>query len=94
MGKTKRATRKELETGVQEIIGELSYLRQGFTAIDNYLGAYVQYKGDAINFHEHLQKKMEEKRKENMPKEQPKTKDVKRAKRERYDKVKSTAKTV
>ena len=59
MGKANRATRKELEEVVGKIIQELQFLRQGFTALDNYLGAYVKYKGDALQFTEYLKKEIE-----------------------------------
>ena len=59
MGKANRATRKELEEVVGKIIQELQFLKQGFTALDNYLGAYVKYKGDALQFTEYLKKEIE-----------------------------------
>tara|TARA_Y100000310_G_C19951045_1_gene476854 strand:+ start:129 stop:410 length:282 start_codon:yes stop_codon:yes gene_type:complete len=88
MGKSNRATRKELETIIQEIIKELQILRQGFTAIDNYLGAYVKFKGDSITFNDFLTteiEKMEKDRKATIKK--PENKDVKSAKKSRYSKV-------
>ena len=48
MGKAKKATRKELEAVIGKLIQEVQYLRQGFTAIDSYLGAYVKFKGEYI----------------------------------------------
>ena len=54
MGKANRATRKELEEVVAKLIQEIQFLKKGFTALDNYLGAYVKYKGDTIAFNEFL----------------------------------------
>ena len=54
MAKQNRATRKELETVIQKIIEELKSLGQGFKAIDNYLGAYVKFKGDSVAFNDYL----------------------------------------
>ena len=88
MGKSNRATRKELETIIQGIIKELQMLRQGFTAIDNYLGAYVKFKGDSITFNDFLVTEIEriEKDRKTTTKK-PENKDVKSAKKSRYSKV-------
>ena len=90
MGKSKKATRKELETVIQDIIKELGYLRQGFTAIDNYLGAYVKFKGDSIMFNDYLKTEIERMQQDikETPK-QPTTKDIQSAKKERYAKIKT-----
>ena len=61
MGKNKRATRKELEDIVREIIGELGRLRTAFSALDSYVGLYVEWKGDKITFPQYLQSKFENK---------------------------------
>ena len=59
MGKANRATRKELEEVVGKLVQEVLYLKQVFTAMDNYLGAYVQFKGDNIEFNNYLKKEIE-----------------------------------
>ena len=59
MGKANRATRKELEEVVGKLVQEVLYLKQVFTAMDNYLGAYVQFKGDSIEFNNYLKKEIE-----------------------------------
>ena len=88
MAKSNRATRKELETVVQEIINELRMLRQMTTAIDNYLGAYVQFKGDAIEFNSYIDKEIKKRQTENnIDTNNPITKDSKSAKKSRYNKV-------
>ena len=82
MGKPNRATRKELEKVIPEIIKELQYLRQCFTVLDNYIGAYVEYKGDAVEFPNHLEKKFRKK-------QETETKDtgMKSDKKDRYKKI-------
>ena len=60
MGKVKRATRKELEKVVGEIIQELQSLRTAFIALDNYVGLYIEWKGDKIAFPDYIQKKFNE----------------------------------
>ena len=60
MGKVKRATRKELEKVVGEIIKELQSLRTAFIALDNYVGLYIEWKGDKIEFPDYIQKKFNE----------------------------------
>ena len=88
MAKQNRATRKELETVVQKIIEELHTLKQGFRAIDNYLGAYVKFKGDSVTFNNYLSEEIEKMKKEQETKtEQPAKGDVKSAKKSRYSKV-------
>ena len=95
MAKSNRATRKELETVIQEMIKELQMLKQGlqmlkqgFTAIDNYLGAYVKFKGDTLTFHDYLSTEMEKRKRETETiTNNPKAKDVESAKKSRYKKV-------
>ena len=57
MGKNKRATRKELEEVVGAVIEELRTLKTAFTALDSYVGLYVEWKGDSIEFSEHIKNK-------------------------------------
>ena len=87
MGKSKRATRKELEEVVGKIIQELQFLRQGFTALDNYLGAYVKYKGDALQFTEYLKKEIENVQTETKTPNKSTKESVKSDKKDRYKKV-------
>ena len=88
MAKTNRATRKELETIVGELIKELQFLKQGFNALDNYLGLYVKFKGDTLIFNDFIKKEVE-KAQNNTPEttvSKPKNKDIKSDKKERYKK--------
>ena len=88
MAKQNRATRKELETVIQKIIEELKSLGQGFKAIDNYLGAYVKFKGDSVAFNDYLSIEIEKMKKEMETRtETPAKGDVKSAKKSRYSKV-------
>ena len=88
MAKSKRATRKELETVIQEVIEELHMLRQGFNALDNYLGAYVKFKGDTLMFNEYLSTEIKKRQEDIEAKtDKPDTKDIKSAKKSRYSKV-------
>ena len=88
MAKQNRATRKELETVIQKIIEELKSLGQGFRAIDNYLGAYVKFKGDSVTFNNYLSTEIEKMKKEQETKtETPVKGDTKSAKKARYSKV-------
>ena len=88
MAKQNRATRKELETVIHKIIEELDSLGQGFRAIDNYLGAYVKFKGDSVTFNDYLNTEIEKMKKEQETKTvTPVKKDVKSAKKSRYSKV-------
>ena len=88
MAKSKRATRKELETVIKEVIEELHALRQGFNALDNYLGAYVKFKGDTLMFNEYISTEVMKRQREIEAKtEKPDTKDIKSAKKSRYSKV-------
>ena len=88
MAKQNRATRKELETVIHKIIEELKSLGQGFRAIDNYLGAYVKFKGDSVTFNDYLSEEIEKMKEEQETKtEAPVRKDVKSAKKSRYSKV-------
>ena len=84
MGKPNRATRKELEKVIPEIIRELQSLKQFCTILDNYIGAYVEYKGDAVEFPNHLQKKFGK-----LQKEDTRTKEdgMKSDKEARYKKI-------
>jgi len=88
MAKSNRATRKELETVIQEVIKELHMLRQGFNALDNYLGAYVKFKGDTLMFNEYISTEVMKRQREiEVKTEKPDTKDIKSAKKSRYSKV-------
>ena len=88
MAKQNRATRKELETVIHKIIEELKSLGQRFQAIDNYLGAYVKFKGDSVTFNDYLSIEIEKMKKDMETKtETPVKKDVKSAKKSRYSKV-------
>ena len=88
MAKSKRATRKELETVIQEVIKELHMLRQGFNALDNYIGAYVKFKGDTLMFNEYISTEVMKRQREiEVKTEKPDTKDIKSAKKSRYSKV-------
>ena len=57
MGKTKRATRKELEDVIAGVIQELSLLHNEVKTIGNYFAMYVDWKGNSLEFTEHLKKK-------------------------------------
>jgi len=56
MGKAKRATRKELEEVISDIIQELNSLK----TMINYVGFYIEWKGDKISYDEALKKKISE----------------------------------
>ena len=84
MGKAKKATRKELEAVIGKLIQEVQYLRQGFTAIDSYLGAYVKFKGDTLTFNEFLNKEIN---KAQDVKKSTISEDVKSDKKERYNRI-------
>ena len=88
MAKSNRKTRKELEEVIGEMIQELMYLRKTISAIDNYVGAYLSFKGDTIMFSEYLQEKYV-KAKEGTSEQigASNNKDVKDAKKSRYKKV-------
>ena len=88
MAKSNRATRKELETVIQKMIEDIGFLRQSFIAIDNYLGAYVKYKGDTVEFNNFISRelsKVQEKKK--IETKEPENKDIKSAKQNRYQKI-------
>ena len=88
MGKSNRATRKELETVIQEVIKELHMLRQGFNALDNYIGAYVKFKGDTLTFNDYISTEIKKSQEDvEVTAEKPDTKDIKSAKKSRYSKV-------
>ena len=86
MGKANRATRKELEEVIGKLIQEVQFLRQGFTALDNYVGAYVKYKGDALQFTDFLKKEFEKIENDQKKLEQPKNSEQV-DKKDRYKKV-------
>jgi hypothetical protein len=88
MAKSNRATRKELETVIQEIIKELQYMRHAFNVLDNYLGAYVKFKGETILFNKFLESEAEKYKKDSEAKVNvPNEKDSKSAKQSRYQKI-------
>ena len=58
MGKTKRATRKELEDVIAGVIQELNLLHNEIKTFGNYFAMYVEYKGDSLEFTEHLKQKI------------------------------------
>ena len=60
MGKNKRATRKELEDVIEAIVREVQTLKTAFSALDSYVGLYVEWKGDSIEFPEYIKKKFNE----------------------------------
>ena len=60
MGKAKRATRKELEEVISDIIQELGSLRTMINALNSYVGFYIEWKGDKITYDEALKKKISE----------------------------------
>ena len=76
MGKANRATRKELEGVIGKLIQEVQFL-------SNYIGAYVNYKGDSLQFPEFLKKEFDKKVEQKL--EQPK-KSEQVDKKERYKK--------
>jgi len=84
MAKDNRATRKQLETVVQKIIEELGSLKHMVVAIDNYLGAYVSYKGDTVTFNEHIAELISKKEKQE---NNPDKKEDKSAKSKRYKNI-------
>tara|TARA_Y100000310_G_C19943239_1_gene473523 strand:+ start:204 stop:485 length:282 start_codon:yes stop_codon:yes gene_type:complete len=88
MAKSNRATRKELETVIGEMIEELRYLRQSMAVIDNYVGAYIKFKGDTLMFSDFLRTEIE-KAKDKQPREigTSNDEDIKGAKKSRYKKV-------
>ena len=88
MGKANRATRKELEEVIGKLIKEVQFLKQGFTALDNYLGAYVQYKGDTLEFNDFIRTTLEKAQKNTDKLETPNTKEREKIdKKGRYKKV-------
>ena len=86
MGKANRATRKELEEVIGKLIQEIQFLKQGFSALDNYLGAYVKYKGDTIAFSDFIKKEYD-KAQNNGQKLEPAKKRELVDKKDRYKKV-------
>ena len=88
MGKAKKATRKELEKVIGEIIHELQNMQTAFTALDNYVGAYVKYKGDTIEFNNFITKEYEKAQKDGTKIKTSKTEEsMKSDKKNRYKKV-------
>tara|TARA_Y100000310_G_scaffold250294_1_gene256493 strand:+ start:46 stop:306 length:261 start_codon:yes stop_codon:yes gene_type:complete len=81
MGKAKRATRKELEDVIGKMIQELSALR-------NHLGMYIEWKGDMIEYSEHLKRRFEKPQKEASARTVTITGgDTKSEKKDRYKKI-------
>ena len=87
MAKTNRATRKELEAVIEKLIQEVQFLRQGFTALDNYLGAYVKFKGDSLTFNDFLKVEVEKWKKESEATVSKPEEGTKSDKKRRYEKV-------
>ena len=54
MGKTKRATRKELEDVIRGIIEEIQNIKTVLQALNNYCGYYMEWKGDKIAYESYL----------------------------------------
>mgnify|MGYP003152405164 CR=1 FL=1 len=59
MGKAKRATRKELEKVIPEIIQEVSTLRTELINMSNYFGLYLEWKGDRFEFPEWIKERID-----------------------------------
>ena len=87
MAKSNRATRKQLEEVIQKIIEELGMVKKTIIAIDNYLGAYVKFKGDTLMFHDFLQKEIEKMQEEQPKKSEAEKKDIESVKKSRYKKI-------
>jgi hypothetical protein len=87
MAKTNRKTRKELEEIIVEIIQEVKFLRQGFTILDNYLGAYVKFNGHTLAFNDFLKTEIEKSQKESEAKTSKPEKGEKNDKKRRYEKI-------
>ncbi len=88
MGKANRATRKDLEKVITQIIQEVTHLRKVFQALDSYVGLYVEYKGDKIQFTEYIDsriKKIEKKHETSHTK-----KNISSEKDKRYKKITSS----
>jgi len=60
VGKGNRATRKELEKIIGQMIRQLNHLETAVKAIDHYTGLYVAWKGDTIAFNQHIEEKFKE----------------------------------
>ena len=58
MGKAKRATRKELEGVIAGVIQELDLIHNEIKVLGKYFAMYVEYKGDSLEFTEHLKQKI------------------------------------
>ena len=81
MGKAKRATRKELEEVIGEMIQEISALKVNLMNLGTFLTLYIEWKGDKIEFPEWLRKRT------NKVQTETKTTDSKDGKRDRYRKI-------
>ena len=85
MGKSKKATRKQLEEVLVNVIQDLEQLKKFFAGVSNYMGAYIQFKGDTLPFNDYLEKEI--KNKEKTTSQETKVKDIKSGKKDRYKKV-------
>jgi DICT domain-containing protein len=92
MGKSNKATRKELTDDIKEIKYVLKKLIQSFTALDNYVGMYVEYKGDRIAFTQHLQDKVGKAKNPDEIKKPVVEDNTKNEKQSRYKKLAEAAK--
>lgn len=88
MAKANRKTRKELETIIQEIIRELHFLRQSFLTLDNYMGAYIKWKGEELMFNNYISEEVEKAQKAKETKRNnPVNEDIESVKKSRYAKI-------
>ena len=85
MGKNKRATRKQLEEIVGEMINEIGRLRDTITALDNFFGLYIEWKGDSVAYTQFLEEKFDKTKKERPKILENSNKPI--GKRERYKKI-------
>jgi hypothetical protein len=83
MGKTNKATRKELEGTVRIIAEQVSNLMTRTMALDGVLSSYIEYKGEVVMFQDWMNKKMESHQKE-IRKNDNKEDNVEDAKQKRY----------
>ena len=60
MAKKNRATRKELEQVIGEMIRQINHLETAVKAIDHYTGLYVSWKGDTMTFNQYIEDKFKE----------------------------------
>ncbi len=84
MGKSKRATRKELEEVIASVIEELQKQGQFLQGLSGFIGAYIDFKGDSSKFNDFLKKKADA---ENKTIKETEKKDASSDKKERYKKV-------